>query len=526
MVRFRYIVILGLFLSLNFYKAHSQSLPVGSAGIEEYLRRSQLLGQLDSTVSFNIRPLVPLAIDSNFASSSYDLFMRSGIYYGFSKNKKGIQLLPVSLTQRYHTHPAYSMNDGPMIPGKGYQGLLSAGLYAKMGPLSIQIKPEYVFAGNSDFKGVQSHYGRADLPFRFGNDPYSKLFWGQSNIRLSFDPVSVGLSNENLWWGPGIRNSLLMSNTAPGFKHLTINTTRPLSTPVGSIEAQLIAGRLEGSDYTEVYVSDDWRYISGLAFSFQPRWFPGLFFGLTRSFQNYKKNVKSFGDYFPMFRPFQKENDKNQDIQGLDGLDQLTSGFARYVLPNSKAELYFEYGKNDHAFNVRDFLMAPDHSRTFTIGFMKLIPYKIHEEEYIQIGVEITRLEQSMDRIVRDAGEWYTHSPIFHGYTNRGEVLGAGIGPGGNFQSLQISWVKSLKQIGVQFERYEHNGDLTNLYGLGQWIDFSAAAVSTWDHKNFLLNAKLQAIQSVNYQWMSGPYGSPNKNAFNVNAEIGVMYRF
>jgi hypothetical protein len=87
--------------------------------------------------------------------------------------------------------------------------------------------------------------GSADLPVRFGKDPYSRLSWGQSSIRLNFNPVSVGLSNENLWWGPGKQNSILMSNTASGFKHLTLNTIRPVNTPIGSIEGQIIAGRLK-----------------------------------------------------------------------------------------------------------------------------------------------------------------------------------------------------------------------------------------------------------------------------------------
>jgi hypothetical protein len=51
------------------------------------------------------------------------------------------------------------------------------------------------------------------------NGPFNKAFWGQSSIRLTFGPASIGLSNENIWWGPGIRNSLIMSNNAPGFKH-------------------------------------------------------------------------------------------------------------------------------------------------------------------------------------------------------------------------------------------------------------------------------------------------------------------
>jgi len=522
MVRFQFVVFLFLFLNFNTPDLFSQSLPIGTPGIEDYFRRSQLLGQLDSTVSFTIRPLIPYAIDSNASARSYDLFMTGKLYYGSSKNRNGIQLLPVSMTQRYNGNPAYNMNDGAMIPGKGFQTLFSAGIFAKLGPLNLQLKPEYVFAANDKFKEFISHYEAADLPVRFGNKPYSQLLWGQSSIRLNLNPVSIGISNENLWWGPGIENSLLMSNTAPGFKHLTLNTTRPIKTPIGSIETQIIAARLEGSGFTDA-LPDDWRYLSGIVLSYQPRWVPGLFLGLTRGFQTYGEDLDgSFGDYMPFFQAFQKKN-TNEDEKRRD---QLTSLYARWLFTGSKAEVYFEYGLNDHSYNTRDFLLSPEHSRVYMLGFNKLVPYKGKDDEYIRIGFELTHMEQPIDRIVRDAGEWYTHDQVWHGYTNRGEVLGAGIGPGGNFQTLQLSWVRNLKQIGVQFERYEHNGDLANYYGYGQWIDFSAAAVSTWDHKNFLLNAKLQAIQSVNYQWLSGPLGSPNKNAFNVNAEIGLMYRF
>ncbi|MFX8805488.1 capsule assembly Wzi family protein, partial [Acinetobacter baumannii] len=54
----------------------------------------------------------------------------------------------------------------------------------------------------------------------------------------------VGISSENLWWGPGIYNSLLMSNNAPGFWHLTFNSRKPLKTPIGDFEWQLIGGKL------------------------------------------------------------------------------------------------------------------------------------------------------------------------------------------------------------------------------------------------------------------------------------------
>ena len=47
-----------------------------------------------------------------------------------------------------------------MIPNRGYQQLVSFGFHAELGPLSIQFKPEAVYAENRNFEGFpDSHYG-------------------------------------------------------------------------------------------------------------------------------------------------------------------------------------------------------------------------------------------------------------------------------------------------------------------------------------------------------------------------------
>jgi hypothetical protein len=289
-----------------------------------------------------------------------------------------------------------------------------------------------------------------------------------------------------------------------------------------SIEAQIIAGRLENSG-NNAALPDDWRYLSGLAFSYQPRWIPGFFMGFTRSFQIYHEDMDDkFSDYFPLFQAFQKVNTKEETKRR----DQLLSVFARWLLSESKAEVYFEYGFADHSYNFRDFLMTPEHSRAYTLGLRKIVPYRSWMNEFIQIGIELSHFEQPIDRAIRNSGEWYTHSEVLAGYTHKGEVLGAGIGPGGNFQTVNVSWVKGLKQLGIQLERYEHNGDLANAFGYREWVDFSTAVFADWTYKEFIMSTKLQGIKSVNYQWQSRLGGAPKKNPFNLNIELGLMYRF
>ena len=506
---------LGIGILLFQYSALAQNIPVGASAFEDYTRRMQLTGSLDSTISFTVRPVlsIPLAIeDENFTS-----------IVGISRTSTSlVTLLPFSWQQQYITHHPYNWNDGLMIPAKGYQTLASGGIYAKVAFISIQLRPEILFAENAEFKQYVSHSGQVDLPERFGNKPYTKFSWGQSNIRVTAGPVSLGLSNENLWWGPGMRNSLLMSNNAPGFKHLTLNTTKPIAIGIGNIEGQIVGGRLEESQYTTAGTPDDWRYLSAMVVTYHPKWFPGLFLGLTRSFQQYGKDERKFSDYFPLFQAFQKKNTNEDSVER----DQLTSLFLRWMMTKSKAEVYFEYGLNDHSYNLRDFLMSPEHSRAYTIGFRKLVPLTKRDWNYMSIAFELTHMEQSIDRIVREAGEWYTHSQIIHGYTNQGQVLGAGIGPGGNFQSLDISWYKGLKRLGLQIERFEHNGDLANGLERGQWIDCGVGAVTDVPYKRILISGKLQGIQSYNYQWNTGINGTPNENVFNLKMQLGIMYKF
>jgi hypothetical protein len=83
-----------------------------------------------------------------------------------------------------------------MIPSRGNQSQMSFGVFAKYGPLSIQLKPEYVRAENLVFEGFpaeqydivwakyfDSYYNVSEITERFGEDVYSKLFWGQSSVR-------------------------------------------------------------------------------------------------------------------------------------------------------------------------------------------------------------------------------------------------------------------------------------------------------------------------------------------------------
>jgi hypothetical protein len=539
-------IMLGLITSLLIKNnANGQSIPVGTPVIEDYYRRMQLLGKVDPNISFSIRPLFPSAgfkINNVFDPDSALNNDKWG-YAGpvsFANGLGYFQLLPLHIQQQYNSHHPYGWNDEAMIPARGYQSMISGGFYLKFGPLSIQLRPAYVYAANLDFDGSTNLSPEIDLPPRFGNTPYKQVSWGQSSIRLTAGPVSLGLSNESLWWGPGIKNSLILTNNPPGFKHLTFNTVRPIKSFLGYFEGQVIAGRLEPSglqSQTNISTPDpsEWRYFTGFNINYHPKWVPGLTLGLTRTFNSYNNYVKKLADYIPFFYPYQKATSAGAG----DPIprDQLTSVYARWLFVKAQAEVYFEYGLNDNSYDLRQFINRPDMSRAYQFGFRKVVSLS-KENQHILFAAEITQMSQPVDRIVEGHGNWYIHSEVLAGHTNKGKILGAGIGPGGNSQSLDVSWVSGLKRIGISFDRYEHtpinnsDNELLNINGNSRkWVDFAFGLQGEWNYKNLIFNAKLQHIKSLNYQWVlkdyvPGQYYIPHNDVYNFHGQLGLTYRF
>jgi len=556
-----------LFVIIQTFQLIAQTLPVGLPLLEDAYRRAQLLGESDQAASFSSRPFFPyLTEDKGYKntvlSSMYAPYILSG--KEVNKWKPVVKILPLTWKQQLNSDHPEGLNDGAMIPARGYQTYLSGGLFARAGWFSLQLKPEFVWAQNSAFDGFPDKHpdtvwkiyyahnlNAIDIPERFGKGHYKKMFLGQSSFRITVGLVSLGLSNENLWWGPGYKNSLLMTNCAPGFKHITLNTVRPIKTWIGSFEGQIVAGKLEQSGFPGIdstrlaqhgvnYTAKpiDWRYKNGMVLTYQPRWLPGLFLGVTRSFiVNWQDQLPGFAEYIPVIAPMTKKNYSGLE-EDTRKSDQLASAFMRWVAPESHMEVYVEYGREDHSFDLTDVILEPSHVGAYLFGFRKLVPIKTRTKEYIDIQVEVTQLDKSRSTAMRagGAGGWYTHHAARDGYSHLGQYLGAGIGTGGNMQWLSACWNSGMKRLGLEVKRVAHNNDFW-AYAIkdyrSHWVDFGGGLFGEWNIKRFLLNARIETIGSINYMWLYDPIPSDppywwdrGKVRYNVHAELGISYCF
>jgi len=515
--------------------AYSQTMPSGYPILEENARRNQLHINIMDTlnVSFLQRP-------SN--KFSYNNSINSFL--------KGFNFVPIRLSSFINSSRPYWYSPNGMIPAKGLQFYFSGGAFFSNKYFAIDFQPEINLSENAIYEGskyLQYIKTQGDSPERYGNGVFSRIGWGQSKIVLKFGAFEGGVSTGNLWWGPGQWNSLTFSNNAPGFVHGVLGTHRAAKTFFGSFEFQLISGFPKSKKYPAYQDSllnkknrlkpNRDRYLNALTFSIQPKWIKGLSIGAARTVQTFSDSasVNNFLDIFPVFWGITKESVGSDLIGESDrGRDQQITVFFRQVIPKGGFEFYGEFGRRDHALNVRDLVLSPAHSRAFILGFNKI--FQLPNKKFFQIRSEITQQAQSVNWVVRykSTTPWHTNGTI-GGFTNWDQAMGVGVGMGSNVQMLEISIIENLNKIGLYLERlpqhadYYDTSDLANK-GFEPWVDFTAGPIFDRQWKNLIFSGRMLFTYASNYYWSQefGPQGDfPfKKNKFSTSTQVNLIYLF
>ena len=542
------------FIILFSSKSFSQTIPVGDYA-ESITRMNQILGISDDLSSFTQHPLNS-AFNSKGDSAIQSMVAGQSLVPQFKLLgiPSSIKVLPFTWLNDYNSKLPYGYNNGPLYPNVGYQTMITGGIFIRAGILNIQFKPELVHAENSaflTFSNVQANYhgtlipaffnliNSIDAPERFCPYGLSYAGLGQSKITLIYKNVEAGVSTENMWWGPGVQNSIMMSNSAPGFLHWTFNSSSPIKTIIGSFEWQIIGGRLKQSGFTpfdpgvltydqNLYQSKPvvTRYISAVTVNWHPKWVEGLFLGVSAyNYLNIDSNYRNESlakRLFPVLMPSSLR--VNSDIN-VDGQDFAFALNMRQVFPKDHAEIYFEWARNDGWANLRDLLGELEHSSAYTLGYGRY--FKLKENQFIKVATELTHLQLPDTFLLRNVDPWYTHTNNPRdGYTNEGRYIGAGIGPGSNSLMLDISYIKKINSFGIKLERYVHNNDLyyfafagTNDF-LSHWVDYSSTFYAKIKLKKFLISAEYTPVYMYNYEYL---YGNDIKNK---HARITLTYYF
>tara|TARA_B100000579_G_C22828468_1_gene854582 strand:+ start:875 stop:2362 length:1488 start_codon:yes stop_codon:yes gene_type:complete len=426
-----------------------------------------------SIPSLTIRPLI-----KNINNYNLELIARSEFYYNSSA-------------------PNFE-NMGNRFIAKGFGFFTSINLSYTGKYFSLSIEPFYITSQN---KALPIN-GRDGMFYNLNDNPKHRLSYLSAGLRetqlyFHFRELGFGFSNANMWWGPGLHNTLTMTNNTTSFPHLMIGTVNEKRINKIGINLRYIFSKLDktiGDPYFTALVGT-LRYYSN----------PLITIGLSR-------NYLSGG--LPTDRPFTrldaalivfeqllidtKLREYPPEWDAHDPWDQTMAGFIMLDFPESKLRLFVEIGTNDHRQNFSDLRTHPDHALAYILGMRK---YGFFRNENLVAGFEYTNLilgkfwdyratpnwynRASYDYSSYDGLRWAAHSGsdsddffIYFGYQNdKWSFI-----PAFNYERHGVIYTRQPEvKMEIRFDfRYSWGEYRINMFFEREWIEHAGFIPNKW----------------------------------------------
>lgn len=375
--------------------------------------------------------------------------------YAAPARVSGLRVLPAAVDLRYSSAFPHGAGDGAVWAGRGATVSGSAGVSARAGVLSAQLAPEAFWSENRGFALRETHPRASefanprsarfiDLPQRFGDGGYGRVDPGESFLRLDVGRLAAGVSSAVQAWGPADRLPLILGADGPGLPHVFVGSATPVNVGVGRLHGRVVWGDARQSEFTTIAAGEHGsrRFVSGVVAVFTPAFVPGLEVGGAR-FYHLAWPAGGLGarDFAKIFDPFTKSSLPDVDGSGSRAQrdNQLLSVFARWVLPSAGLEVWGEYGREDHSWDLLDLYLEPDQQAAYTLGARKV--WARGDRVWAARG-EVLDAQVSHLLEVRDQHPFHRHAGTPQGHTHHGQPLGASSAHGGG------GWVLGLDRYG------------------------------------------------------------------------------
>ena len=364
----------------------------------------------------------------------------------------------------------WGSNDGPMWRGRGVNAAMSLTASLRWGRLTAVAAPVAFVAQNSAFPLMAQFADvspfaepffpfNLDLPQRFGDRAYHRIDGGESSISLRGLGLVTGFSTAAQGWGPGESFPAVLGPNAGGFPHLFVGTTgRGLRVPrIGRVQGRYVLGVLYQSLYSPVVGGEKFvggresgtkRVAVGMTVSYMPAVLPTLELGATRFYHSpYRDASRRWGAWSKPFEGILKNSldDRNGPAgdQNGDFDNQLASAFARWSFPGRGAEVSFEYFREDHSWDSRDFAAEPENNAAVIASFRAAT----QRSDSVLALLSLEYFDGDIPPIAqaRVQGGLYIHGTLLQGHTQRGQLLGSPVGAGA-MTGQSASWERFTRR--------------------------------------------------------------------------------
>ena len=444
----------------------------------------------------------------------------------------------------YNTKAPYGQNDGALWQGKGYNTSLTAGARLEAFGFEATFKPQVSWSQNREFDYMPGVYGseysyfwkgNIDLVQRYGDSSFWTFDWGDTEIRYSWNNFTVGFGFQSPWLGPAFLNPMLGSNNAGTYPKFDIGLRKTkVYMPytdwyLGEMEGRAWLGYLTESDYFDNDSTNNHRQLTGFSVAYSPTILPGFTISINKiSLARWDEKSAKY------LNPLYDSNEVE---------DQKVSFGADLLFPTVGFEVYGELGIDDS--NARGFA-NPFHTAIYTVGAKKELSFFRRFQKFNirpEIIFEWSNFEMSQDfQLQWNYMGYYSHSLIAQGYTQRGQILGAGSGYFGNSQyiALRTHFSKGNVTLFLHYNRPDTN--YLNNFGVNtkdkDWLFEEKKQHDQWGFykaiRTYGINAQYFVTQSFfigiefNTSWIINPEykkekGSGYRNSYEA---LRIKYNF
>lgn len=409
-------------------------------------------------------------------------------------------------------------NDGALWSGRGLTASASAGVEVRAGPVSLRVEPLVFWSQNRAFpllvdgrpdslRFVDPYSpGRIDLPQRFGDGAFARVDPGQSTLRVDGRGFAAGVSTANQQWGIAIDQPLLLGPNAAGFPHAFVGSSTPWNVGLGRVHGRVVWGSLGQSAYSPMRGHGSRRLMTGIVGVFLPARLHGLELGLARFFHEPWPQGGLEGRH--LLRPL--ETFYRETLEARVGEEnQLAAAFFRWTVPRGRFEVYGEFLREDHNFDLEDLIMEPDRSSGYLVGGRKVWgregTLRAFRAEWVNTAP--SHLHQGSQQVLP-----YHHSVTRQGHTVGGQLLGSpgAYGGGGSVVALESftpggRWSVDWTRMRIASPR--RDDPVVD-------VAHSLGGEAVWFRGRLDLVARLRGTLELNRHW--------SHDAFNLHAALGV----
>lgn len=451
----------------------------------------------------------------------------------------------------YNTKAPYGQNDGALWQGKGYNTSLTLGARLEAYGFELTLKPQVSWSQNKGFEFLPGVYGseysyfwkgNIDLVQRYGDSSFSTFDWGDTEARYTWHNFTAGFGFQSPWLGPAWLNPMLGSNNAGTYPKFDIGLRKTkVYMPytdwyLGEIEGRAWLGYLTESDYFDNDSTNDHRQLTGFSVAYSPSILPEFTIGANKICINYWKD-KSAKYLNPLY-----STNGSQTGNRIDE-DQKMSLFTTWKFPQVGFEVYGEFGVDDYTGKG---FANPFHTAIYTVGAKKELSFFRRFQKFNirpEIIFEWSNFEMSQDfQLQWNYMGYYSHGFIAQGYTQNGQILGAGSGYFGNSQyiALRTHFSKGIVTLFLHYNRPDTN--YLNNFGVNtkyedwqkegkkqhdQWAQYKAMRTYGINAQYFVTQSFLIGIE-FNTSWIINPEykkekGSGYRNSYGA---LRIKYNF